>query len=445
MSSAEPNYPESAWRLPRRDFLERLLGGAAATAAAATLVPKPRLSIGASTVPGSASAADEAFWKVVKDQFPLRPGFTLLNAANLCPSPYAVEEAVFGLTRDVDGDASFQNRAKFRDLRESGRQSLAAYLGVTAQEIAITRNTTEGNNTVVNGVALAAGDEVVLWDQNHPTNNVSWDVRAERLGFKVLRVKTPAAPRSIGELVDPFRAALTSHTKVLALTHVSSSSGVRLPVTELCALARSRGVLTLVDGAQSFGSMDLDLTALGCDIYTGSAHKWFMGPKEVGVLYVRADRQAALWPNIVGLGWESAKDHGAQKFETLGQRDDAAVSAVGKAVDFHRTVGKATIAARVQELATAAKEQLRAKVPGIAFHTPVDPGLSSGIVIFHWPGLDRNAVYGALYQRHQIGCATTSGDFPGLRFSPHVYNTMDEVTRAVGAVTALASTRLGAG
>ncbi len=429
--------------LPRRRFLGQLLGGAAATAllpsAALGVVTAPRrLSLAEEL--GLAVAEDELFWKMLKDKFPLRPGFTLLNAANLCPSPNSVIETVTGLTHDIDADASFQNRAKFTELREGARAAVAVYLGADPTEIAITRNTTEGNNTVVNGLALNRGDEVVIWDQNHPSNSLSWDVRAERVGFTVKRVKTPPSPRSADELLEPFRAAITANTRAIAVTHLSSTSGVALPVKQLCQLAREKGIPIAIDGAQTVGSLALNLHDLGCDFYTTSSHKWLLGPKEAGILYVRKERVASLWPNIVGLGWQNAvKDGTAKKFETLGQRDDARVAAVGKAVEFHNAIGKDKVEERVRALAAATKVALQKKIPSVKFHTPLDPGLSGGIVIFTAQGLDPRPVYDSLYKKSDIGCATSGGEFPGIRYSAHIYNTMDEVEKAVTAVSALVS------
>ena len=156
---------------------------------------------------------------------------------------------------------------------------MAAQLGVSADEIALVRNTSESNNTINNGMPLGAGDEVVLWDQNHPTNNVAWDVRAARFGIAVKRVSVPRRPMSVEALIDPFAAALTGRTRVLALTHVSNVSGIRLPVRELAEVAHRRGIHVHVDGAQSWGALDVDLRELGCDSYSASAHKWFMGPR----------------------------------------------------------------------------------------------------------------------------------------------------------------------
>jgi selenocysteine lyase/cysteine desulfurase len=377
---------------------------------------------------------DEAYWRRVKDQFSIAPGLILLNAANLCPSPYPVQEAVFRYTRDVNRDASFQNRGKFGEMKEEARRSLADYLGALPEEIAITRNTSEGNNSVVNGLDLGPGDEVVLWDQNHPTNNISWDVRARRRGFSVRRVTTPPGSEDAAELISAFAGALTNRTRVLSFSHVSNVSGVGLPAKELCREARDRGVLTLVDGAQTFGAFDLDLHDMGCDFFTGSSHKWFVGPKEAGLMFVREESQERLWPSDVGVGWEDAELNGAQKFENMGQRDDAAVVTMATAVAFHESIGPSAIEARVRDLAAAVKDGLADAVPGIRFHTPRSQELSGGVVVFALPRGRHPEVFQAVYETHRLGCASMGGVFDGIRLSPHLYNTMAEVETAVGAM-----------
>ncbi|MGH7554476.1 MAG: aminotransferase class V-fold PLP-dependent enzyme, partial [Longimicrobiales bacterium] len=244
-----------------------------------------------------------------------------LNAANLCPAPRMVIDAASAAMRDVEGDVSFQNRAKYGTILDDVRLRLAAYLGAAPEELAIVRNTSEANNIIVGGLKLKAGDEVVLFDQNHPTNNVAWEVRGARFGFTVKRVTIEGTPSNPAEVLDVFRRALTPRTRVLSFSDVSNSSGLRVPARELCALGRERGIHVHVDGAQTFGALVRDLHALGCDSYSASAHKWFMGPKEAGVLFVRAERVADIWPGVVGVGWGSAAEttaRGARKFETLG-------------------------------------------------------------------------------------------------------------------------------
>ncbi|MFV1987437.1 MAG: aminotransferase class V-fold PLP-dependent enzyme [Gemmatimonadota bacterium] len=375
----------------------------------------------------TADATDEDFWELVKRQFPLAEGLILMNAANLCPSPFPVQDTVFRLTRDIDQDASFQNRSKFGQMRESSREALAGFLGATTDEIAITRNTSESNNTVLNGLSLGAGDEVVLWDQNHPTNSQAWDVRAERWGFTVRKVTTPRVPTTAAELVDAFESAMTDRTRVLGFSHVSNVTGVELPAADLCRLARERGVMTLVDGAQTFGSKQIDLHAMGCDFYSGSAHKWFVGPKEAGVLYVREERIADMWASIVSVGYDGAAEGGARKFDNLGQRDDAAVAAMETAVRFHEAIGPALIEERVRALADGLKAAVRQRVPDATFHTSDVLGRSHGVVVVVLPIENHRDVFQRLYTEHSIAGAPRGGEYPGVRLCPHIYNTMAEI------------------
>ena len=377
------------------------------------------------------AAGDERFWTMVKDQFLIRKNLIMLNAANLCPAPAVVQSRVIELTKNVDSDPSSANRAKFSELKEKSRTTLAEYVGAESDEIAITRNTSEGNNFVINGVTLGKNDEVIIWDQNHPTANIAFDVRAERYGYSVIRVSTPDNPEGPDDLIKPFVDAMTPRTKMLAFSHVSNVSGIRLPAKELCSIARKNSFLTLVDGAQTFGTLPLDLHDMGCDFFTSSSHKWFCGPKEVGILYVRRDRIKSLYPSQVGVGWESAVKGGARKFDNLGQQDDSRVSAMFEAAQFHNTLSKQRISTRARMLADAVKDGLRKKIPHVKFVTPMDHTMCWSVVIFEIPGLDSRKALEVLYGQHGIGCAAMG---PNIRFSPHFYNPLSEINRAVDAV-----------
>ena len=351
-----------------------------------------------------------------------------MNAANLCPSPESVAKTVTELTRSIDVDCSFQNRARFASDRETARTLVASQLGADADEVALVRNTSEANNIINNGLDLQAGDEVVIWDQNHPTNNVAWAVRARRRGFTVQTVSVPPHPSDPDELIQPFRSALTAKTRVLALTHASNISGILLPVRELCAIAHRSGVHVHVDGAQTWGALQVDLHELGCDSYAASAHKWFCGPKEVGLLYTRRERIEDIWPNTVAPGWGSTADTelvGARKFESMGQRDDAALSALGGAAEFHGSIGTAQVESRVRELASLLKQSLHSI--GARLVTPKDQALSAGVCIVEVPPEKRQALFNAMYDEFGIAGSTAGG----FRLCPHIYNTREHVERAV--------------
>ncbi len=411
----------------RRSFLSELAAGAA-------FLPAAAASLGQLSPLLAAAGEGNAYWEMVRRQFPFGEEKVPMNAANLCPSPRVVAERVSELTRDIDFDCSFNNRDKFKVSLEESRRKVAEQLRVSADEIALVRNTSEANNVVNNGLSLRSGDEILLWDQNHPTNNVAWDVRAARFGLTVKRVTTPSHPSGLDELAKVFVDSFTAKTRVLAITHGSNVSGVRLPVRELSEAAHRRGIYVHVDGAQTWGALDVNLRDLGCDSYTASAHKWLAGPKEVGLLYVKEEKIPEIWPNVVAPGWGSDVDpdvKGARKFESLGQRDDAALAAVGTAVDFQRAIGFRKIEDRVLQLATALKAGLREV--GATLVTPEDPKLSCGVCIIEVPTKHRQEVFDKAYSEHGIAGAIVNG----FRLCPHFYNTMEHIQRAVGAVKAM--------
>jgi isopenicillin-N epimerase len=381
--------------------------------------------------------ADEAYWGMVARQFPLEEKLIYLNAANVCPASRPVMDRHNEYLRDFHGNPSFQNRDKYVAMRESLRKKAAGMLRVSADEIAVTRNTSEGSNLVVQGIDLRAGDEVIVTSHNHPSNLDAWKVRARREQFVVKTVGTPVPAMSAEALAGEIERAITPKTKVIAITHLTSTTGVLYPAREIAAMARRRGIWMHLDGAQTFGAMDVDLAAIGCDSYSTSAHKWLMGPLEAGLLYVRAERIAGLWPLIVTAGW--AEDlKGARKLEVLGQRDDPRVVALEAALDFVNLIGMGNVEARMRALAGRAKEGL-AGIGGVELKTNREAGLSGGVVKFRLRKMGTKEAYDKLWERHRIATASTlSGESEGIRFSPHIYNSFREIDAAVGAVKELA-------
>jgi selenocysteine lyase/cysteine desulfurase len=380
--------------------------------------------------------SEETLWQLVRRQFPLEEGLIYLNAANVCPASRPVLDRYAALLRDFQANPSFQNRDKYRALRESVRAKVAALLGVAADEVALTRNTSEGSNLIVQGIDLKPGDEVLVTDHNHPSNNESWKLRARREGFVVKSVPVPVPARSPDDLVAGIEGAVSPRTRVIAVTHLTSTTGIRYPISPLAELARRRDIFLHVDGAQTFGACDLNLRELGCDSYTASAHKWPMGPLEAGILYVRAERLGQLWPAIVSAGW-SSELKGARKFEAVGQQDDPRIAALEAAVDLLNLVGMPRVESRVQALAGRAKQALTA-MAHVELKTNLEPELSGGVVKFRLRNIPTAQAYELLWKRHRMAIAMTAGgDSEGLRFSPHIYNTFDDIDGAVAAVRTL--------
>ena len=269
----------------RRDFTRLFaVGGSAALFAHPAWAQSTRPS----PLPAGGPGTGETFWKAVRTQFVMPPGLAVMNAANLCPASVPVIEALTRETKNVDQDPSQQNRARLTGAREDTRKQLATFLGVTPEEIVITRNTSESNNLVSNGLDLKSGDEVVIFADNHPSNNQAWAEKAKRFGFSVAVVEQKNPHPGAEYDIDAFTRALTPRTKVMAFTHLTNTVGDLLPAKELCRVARDHGILSVLDGAQTLGLLEVILGDIQPDFYSGSAHKWPCGARECGVLYINA-------------------------------------------------------------------------------------------------------------------------------------------------------------
>jgi isopenicillin-N epimerase len=409
----------------RREFARLLTVGGAAP----FLVGEwPR----ATAFPAPPSKLDEPYWQTVRKQFVMPDDLAVLNAANLCPSSAPVLETLYRTTKDMDRDPSFDNRAKLGDGREATRQALAEFLRVTPEEIVITRNTSESNNLVSSGLDLKPGDEVLLSSDNHPSNHTAWQQKAKRFGFTVKEVSTPNPHPGFDYYVEAFTKAITPNTKVIAFTHLTSTVGDLFPARELCRLARERGILSMVDGAQTFGLLDVDLSDMQPDFYSGSAHKWPCGPKENGVLFINKGAQSKIWTSIYSA--YPGRVGVSKTFEGFGQRDEPAMIAFGEALKLQTTVGRKVIEDRSRELTQALIAGL-SKIDGIKIWTSTEPSRSVAVLSFQPGNLDVRKLSLALYQKDRVACATRGGtDRPGIRFSPHFYNTHAEVDRAVAAI-----------
>jgi selenocysteine lyase/cysteine desulfurase len=412
----------------RRDFARLFVAGGSAALVAhpAWAQSKPP------ALPAGGPAAGEKYWHAVREQFVMPPGLAVMNAANLCPAPAPVIETLRRETERVDRDPSQQNRAGLSQAKEAARRAIAGFLRVTPEEIVITRNTSESNNLVSNGLDLEAGDEVVVFSDNHPSNNQAWLEKGKRFGFSVTVVEQKNPHPGTDFYVEAFTRALGPRVKVLAFTHLTNTVGDLLPAKELCAVARQRGVLTLVDGAQTFGQMDVNLRDIDPDFYSGSAHKWPCGARECGVLFVNARVHDRIWPasysaypGAVGI---------SRRMEAFGQRDEATMIAFAEALAFQERIGRQAIQQRAAALANQFAEGV-VKLPGFKLFTAQDPTRRGAVVTFSPGTLDRAKLVAALYARDRIGVVTGGGaGRAGIRVSPHIYNTAEEIDRLLKAL-----------
>jgi isopenicillin-N epimerase len=360
------------------------------------------------------------------------PDLAVINAANLCPASISVVEVLTTETRSVDRDPSPHNRARLYPEKEATRKALAAFLRVTPEEVVITRNTSEANNLVSSGVDLKPGDEVVIHADNHPSNLQAWVQKAKRFGFSVVTVEQKNPHPGMEYYIDAFTKAITPRTKVVAFTHMSSSVGDVFPAKEICRLARERGVLSLLDGAQSFGLFDVDLSDIQPDFYTGSAHKWPCGARECGVLYINSRSHDRIWPSIYS-AYPGAVGI-SRTFEGFGQRDEATMIAFRKALELQTTIGRPAIERQARALTDQLMEGL-GTLPDVKVWTSPHKDRRAAVVSFLPGSLNVPKLYAALYEHDKIALASRGGgDRGGLRASPHFYNTPEEIDRLVAAL-----------
>lgn len=420
----------------RRDFSRLFLAGGSAALFAhpgwAQPAPPP--------LPPQGAAAGETFWKSVRAQFVMPPDLAVMNAANLCPASGPALQALNRETADIDRDPSPQNRARLSQAKENTRKTLAEFLRVTPEEIVITRNTSESNNLVSNGLDLKAGDEVVIFSDNHPSNNQAWQAKAKRFGFAVRTVEQQNPHPGAEYYIDAFSRALTPQTRVLAFTHFTNTVGDLFPAKEICAVARARGVLTMVDGAQTFGLFDVNLRDMDPDFYSGSAHKWPCGARECGVLFVNARVHDRIWPSsysaypgAVGI---------SRRLEAFGQRDEATMIAFAEALAFQTRVGRAAIEQRSKALTQQLLAGLR-KLEGFKSFTAFEPDRTGAVVTFAPASLDVRKLVAALYENDKIAVTAGGGaGRNGVRVSPHFYNSPEEIDRLLVALTRYTRTNL---
>lgn len=412
----------------RRDFARLFAAGGSA----ALIAPRAWAQTAPPALPAAGPAAGETFWRAVRAQFAMPPGLAVMNAANLCPAPIPVIATLTRETERIDRDPSAQNRAGLAQAKEATRRALAGFLRVTPEEIVITRNTSEANNLVSNGLELKAGDQVVIFSDNHPSNNQAWIEKGKRFGFSVSVVEQKNPHPGGDYYLEAFARALTPRVKLLAFTHLTNTAGDLLPAKALCALARERGAMTLVDGAQTFGQMDVDLRDIEPDFYSGSAHKWPCGARECGVLFINARVHDRIWPasysaypGAVGI---------SRRMEAFGQRDEATMIAFAEALAFQERIGRKAIQQRSAALADQFVDGVR-RLPGFRLFTAIEPDRRGPVVTFEPGALDRAKLVAALYAQHRIGVATGGGaGRAGVRVSPHIYNTSDEIDRLLEAL-----------
>jgi selenocysteine lyase/cysteine desulfurase len=374
------------------------------------------------------------YWRLVQRQFRLEPGLVYLNNASLGPSPALVADATEAFRRQLDGFPSRYMWGAWSEEKEAVRSKAAALLGASSEEIALIHNTTEGMNLVASSLELQPGDEVIVGNHEHTSGTVPWQYWQEPKGVRLVRPILPIIPSDPDEIVEVYRRAITSRTKVISMCHIVNTNGMILPVKQVSAMARPRGIVVAVDGAQAPGMINVDLHDLGCDFYAASAHKWLFSPKGVGIFYSRQESQRLLKPLIVCRGWE---DRSIRRFENYNTRNLPEVLGLGVAVDFQNLMGRERRQARIFALKKYFRQLIEDK-PVFAVKTPESDLLSAGITTVEVVGREVKEVATALAERHRIDCRPmTSHGLNGVRISLSVFNSEDQVDLLVRALLEL--------
>ncbi len=385
-------------------------------------------------------APDGRYWEVIRDKFMFQDGLIMMNNGTVGPMPKPVFNTLMKTfkmqaTHPVDVYAYLPSQI------EGVRRDVAAFINASPDEVAIVRNTTEGMNFVANGLDMQEGDDVLISSMEHPGGTHPWKIKEKRYGIKVTEVPIGLPPQNVDEFVSRFEQAITPRTKIISVSHTVFISGLISPLKELCEMAHSRGILVGADGAHAAGMLNLDMKELGVDFYATSPYKWLGAPCGVGIFFVRKEAQEKLWPTICTSGWDA--EGSARKYETLSQRADALILALGEAVNFQNYIGKDRIEKRVKSLAGHLRQELNS-ITGVRLHTSNDPYLSGGLTAFSIEGVEPLDLVEYVRQKYNIVIRTVGSKEKGtygVRVSTHMYINHREVDLFLEGVKALAGRR----
>jgi isopenicillin-N epimerase len=368
------------------------------------------------------------YWAQLRRQWLLAADHVNLNCGSVGCSPLPVLRAMIDhvLSAEEFREApypwfGYEENTRLHEVREA----LAGYMHCKTDELALVRNATEANNIVVNGLDLKPGEEVLLTDQEHPGGHCPLDQKVARFGIKLNTVEIPKPPSSAAEIVERFEKVITPKTRLIFFSHITTATGVILPAKEICALARSRGILTHVDGAHAIGQIPLDMRDIGCDFYGTSPHKWLMAPKGTGTLYIREERLKDLWVNTATANWNNY-DMKAYRFSWIGTSNLSVMVGLKAALDFHQQLGPDVVYARIHELAKQVRDHV-ARYPQIKIVNASADQFYGGMVCFEpdktkWQGDLKKVVDGCAARNIRI-----AGGPDHFRIATHIFTQPTEL------------------
>ncbi|MEO8199618.1 MAG: aminotransferase class V-fold PLP-dependent enzyme [Gemmatimonadota bacterium] len=411
----------------RRAFLSTLAGAAVAVPAFRTNAIRQLTEANrvAGFRPAASLADDEAYWAEIQRAFDADRTMINLNNGGCSPTPSHVLEAMI---RDLRFSNELPVDHMWRVLEpriESVRRDLARDFGCDPEEMAITRNASEANETMILGLDLARGDEVIVTNQNYGRMITTWDQRVRRDGIVLKQISFKVPPPSMDYIVEQFRQAITPRTKVIEVTHITNLTGQIMPVKQIVDMARPLGIEVMVDGAHAYAHFPFTQQDLGCDYYGTSLHKWLLAPIGTGFLYVSKARQKKLWPMMAA---PASMDENIRKYEEIGTHPAANHNAIAAALAFHRGIGSERKIARLRFLRDRWAKRLKSESDRITILTPLDSPYSGAIGLVNVAGMETNRLVGWLYDRHHIVTTPINhAEFNGLRITPNVYTTLDEI------------------
>ena len=380
----------------------------------------------------SSGGLDDAYWEKVRQEFNIVDGISYMNNGTMGPVPRSVVEAQTRYLVDIAADPRIGGWNRIEPVREK----LAKFVGANADEIVMTRSTTEGMKIFSRGLDLRRGDEVLMSSHEHPGGYGPWRAREDRDGIIVRTVDIPAPPNSVDEVIDICERALRPETRVLVVSYPIFVTGLLMPIKGLAEMAHRHDVLLSVDGAHALGMLDLNLHDMGCDHFTTAGQKWLLAGSGTGMAYFSSEIQDRVWGDM----WRRTPAQGARKYESSGQRHLPSALGMGDALDFQLAIGKTNIETRIRQLAKRLKDGLR-DLPAVGLGTSGSAEMSGGLTTFYIDGVPKANIQQALMDREGIYLPGSGLNDFACRVSTHFYNTADEVDRVIQVVQHIVENR----
>lgn len=411
--------------LSRKLFLKGSLVASASIGSMAHAAQLQRVS----TLSAGEVASDEAFWQSIRAQY-ITGKLINLNNGGVNPQPQPVRDAYMHNYLLCNDTPSYSMWRELDKQREPLRKRLAELLGVSELELAFNRNTTEGLNSIIFGLDLKAGDEVVLSNFDYPNIENAWKQRAKRDGIKLNYVDLQMPATDDDAVVQQYADAITPRTKLVHITHMMNWTGHVMPVRRIADIAHAKGCEVMVDGSHSFAHLIYTIPQLGADYYATSCHKWLGAPFGTGLMYIRQDKIQKVWA-LLSAPIPDADNIG--KFECLGTRSFAAEMTISTALDYYDTLGAERKLARLRYLKSYWVEKLQAK-PGFKLYSSLQPQHGAAIATFGIEGVDASVIEKALAQANIHTSMVKHGNVNGVRISPNVYTSLAELDSLVKVI-----------